>query len=242
MRTALVVEGERTILKNQKIFEHQPVDLGYKDLITENSNSGRRYVTPEGKKYPSITTVLSILSEDSILAWRERVGAEEANKISTRASRRGTAVHKICEDYVNNEPDYKKGLMPDTLATFNSIKPILDERIGIVYGQELPLYSDYLGVAGRVDCVAQFDGVRSIIDYKTSRRVKTHDDVHSYFMQEAAYAVMWEERTTLPITNLVTIIAVDDHEPLVFKEHRDNWIPELQKTIAEYKRRKIFGA
>ena len=240
MKTALVVAGERTILTNQKIFEHQPIDLGYDDLITENSGGGRKYVTPNGDKLPSITTVLSILSEDSIREWRNRVGAEEANKISTRASRRGTAVHTICENYVNNDPDYKNGLMPDVLATFNTIKPILDERIGIVYGQELPLYSEYLGIAGRVDCVAQFDGVRSIIDYKTSRRVKTADKIHSYFMQEAAYAVMWEERTGLPITNLVTIIAVDDNDPLVFKEHRDNWIPELQKTIAEYKRRKLF--
>jgi hypothetical protein len=106
MKMPLCVLLERTILTNQKIFDHQPIDLGYADLITENGGSGRKYVLPDGTKLPSITTVLSILSEDSIRAWRERVGTEEANKISTRASRRGTAVHSICENYVNNNPEY----------------------------------------------------------------------------------------------------------------------------------------
>jgi len=207
-------------------------------MITESSNGSRLYNTPDGRKLPSVTSVLSILSEDSIRAWRERVGEEEANKISYRASTRGTAVHLICEKYLNNDPDYKKGFMPNVIDSFNRLKPILDSRIGNIYGQELPLYSEYLGIAGRVDCVAEFDGVPSIIDFKTSRRIKTHDKIHSYFMQEAAYAVMWEERTHRPIVNLVTIIEVDDSEPLVFKEHRDNWTKQLIETIAEYKRRK----
>lgn len=228
-------------MMSRKTFEHAPVDLGYNDLIAETATTGRVYNIPSGKQYPSITTVLSILSEDSIRAWRKRVGEEEANRISTRASRRGTAVHLIAEKYINNEIDYKKGFTPDILESFRSIKPILDERIGKVYGQELPLYSDYLGVAGRVDCIAQFDGVPSIIDFKTSRRLKTHDDIHSYFMQETAYAIMWEERTKRPIVNLVTIIAVDDNEPLVFKEHRDNWVKPLVETINEYKRRKFYA-
>lgn len=226
---------------SRKTFEHAPVELGYSDLIAETAATGRVYNIPSGKQYPSITTVLSILSEDSIRAWRKRVGDEEANRISTRASRRGTAVHLIAEKYINNEIDYKKGFTPDILESFRSIKPILDTRIGKVYGQELPLYSDYLGVAGRVDCIAEFDGVPSIIDFKTSRRLKTHDDIHSYFMQETAYAIMWEERTKRPIVNLVTIIAVDDNEPLVFKEHRDNWVTPLIETINEHKRRKFYA-
>lgn len=222
-------------------FIHEPIDLGYEDLVAETANTGRVYNIPSGKKYPSITTVLSILSEDSIRAWRARVGDEEANRISTRASRRGTSVHLICEKYINNDLDYRKGFTPDVIQSFNDIKPILDTRIGKVYGQELPLYSDYLGVAGRVDCIAEFDRVPSIIDFKTSKRVKTADKIHSYFMQEAAYAIMWEERTKMPIVNLVTIIAVDDSEPLVFKEHRDNWVGSLTSTISEYKRRKFYG-
>lgn len=228
-------------MMNRKIFEHVKHDLGYTDLIAETTSKGRLYNTPSGKQYPSITTVLSILSEDAIRAWRNRVGEEEANKISSRASRRGTSVHSIIEKYIDNDENYKSGFMPNIIESFNAVKPILDNRIGKVYGQELPLYSDHLSVAGRVDCVAEFDGVPSIIDFKTSRRVKSHDDIHSYFMQESAYAIMWEERTKMPIVNLVTIIAIDDSPPAVFKEHRDNWTNPLLNTITEYKRRKLYG-
>ncbi len=215
------------------MFKHEPIDLGYEDLSTTN-DGGRKYQTPKGN-YPSITTLLGNLSKKAIMEWRDRVGHEEANKISRQAAGRGTAVHQVCEDYVNNKPDYDKDLMPNILHDFKRIKDILDKRIGIVYGQELPLYSDHLGVAGRVDCVAEFDGKPSIIDYKTSRKTKKKEWIHSYFMQECFYAIAWEERTGIPITQLVTIISVDDAEPQVFIEHRDNWDRELVKVIQQYK-------
>jgi len=214
------------------MFKHKTVDLGYNDLKTINEG-GRKYLTPNGN-YPSITNLLSNLSKKAIQAWRDRIGHEEANKISRVAAGRGTAVHAICELYVNNDPDYARGVMPNILNDFNRIKNILDTRIGIVYGQELPLYSDHLGVAGRVDCVAEFDGKLSIIDYKTSRKTKKYEWCHSYFMQECFYAIAWEERTGIPITQLVTIISVDDAEPQVFIEHRDDWDKELVKVIEKY--------
>ena len=218
------------------MFLHENVNLGYDDLKATTTDKGRLYQTPDGG-YPSITTVLSILSQDAIQAWRRRVGEEEANKVSTRASRRGTAVHAIIEKYIDNLEDYKEGYTPDVVQSFLAVKPILDERIGKVFAQEAPLYSSHLGVAGRVDCVAEFDGKISIIDFKTSRRLKSHDKITNYFMQEAAYAIMWEERTNQPITQLVTIISVDDEEPQVFIEHRDNWTKELIDTISEYNKR-----
>jgi len=216
------------------MFEHVGIDLGYDDLTADTSESGRLYSTPDGKKYPSITTVLSILSEDAIKAWRRRVGEEEANRISTRASVRGTAVHAIVEDYLNNVEDYKKKYMPNIIDNFLPLKEILDTRIGKIYAQEVPLFSHHLRVAGRVDCVAEFDGKISIIDFKTSKRLKTKDKIENYFMQEAAYAIMFEERTGMPITQLVTLIAVDDEQPQVFIEHRDNWTKPLLETIAKY--------
>lgn len=227
---------------NQKIFQHEQVDLGYEDLSATTTSSGRRYVAPDGSTYPSVTTVLSILSEESIQRWRARVGEEEANKISARASGRGTRVHLICEKYIDNEPDFAKGFTPDILQTFMSMKETLDNRITKVYAQEAALYSEHLGLAGRVDCVGEFDGVPSIIDFKTSKKLKKKDWITNYFIQESAYAIMWEERTGVPIVNLVTIIAVDgEPEPQVFIEHRDNWAPKLLETINEYRRRKMFG-
>lgn len=219
------------------MFEHVGVNLGYNDLEANTSQSGRLYETPDGKKYPSITTVLSILSQDAIQAWRRRVGEAEANKISTRASRRGTSVHEIIEKYINNDENFKDGYTPDIISSFLALKHILDGRIGKVFAQEAPLYSNHLRVAGRVDCVAEFDGKLSIIDFKTSRKLKKKSYIENYFMQESAYAIMWEERTGTPITQLVTIISVDDEEPQVFIEHRDNWTKPLIETIEKYEAR-----
>lgn len=214
------------------MFEHVPVEL--KEMTAVTTESGRQYKTPEGVNYPSITTVLSILSKDSIAAWRAKVGDEEADKISHRASTRGTAVHEIIEKYIDNVEDFKDGYTPDILGSFIDIKPILDGRIGRVFAQEAPLYSDHLGVAGRVDCVAEFDGKLSIIDFKTAKKPKQAKWITNYFMQETAYAIMWEERTGQPITQLVTIVSVDNSEPQVFIEHRDNWARPLLETIAQY--------
>ena len=223
------------------MFEHVKVDLGYGDLDSETKTTGRNYVTPDGKRYPSVTTVLSILTEDSIREWRARVGEETANKISHRASTRGTAVHAIIEDYINNEPEYAKKYMPNVYDNFLSVKSVLDDRIGKVYAQECALYSEHLGVAGRVDCIADFDGKISIIDFKTAKKPKKAEWITNYFIQESAYAVMWEERTGMPITQLVTIVAVDNEQPQIFIEHRDKWTEQLRDTITEYKRRKLFG-
>ena len=214
------------------MFDHESVELTEMNAVT--TDSGRKYKTPEGVNLPSITTVLSILSRESIAKWRARVGAAEANRISHRASTRGTSVHEIIEKYVNNDPNFKDGYTPDIIASFLDVKPILDERLTKVYAQEAPLYSNHLGVAGRVDCVGIFDGKPSIIDYKTSMKPKRKDWIKNYFMQESAYAIMWEERTGQPITQLVTIISVDGNDPQVFIEHRDNWVRPLRETIEKY--------
>jgi len=226
-------------------FKHETIDLGYDDLSAKTGAGGRTYTAPDGSTYPSITTVLSILSRDSIQAWRARVGEEEANKVSRVAAGRGTAVHDLLEKYVNNDPDFDKGVMPHILQSFHDVKEQLDTRLTKVYAQEAPLYSNHLGVAGRVDCVGVWDGKNSIVDYKTSRRLKKKEWVKGYFMQCCAYAIMWEERTGQPITQLVVLIAVDNEEPQVFIEHRDNWVKPLLDVIDQYKLEKkreyIFG-
>jgi len=221
-------------------FIHEPVDLGYFDLIAETTDKGRLYTDPDGNKYPSITTVLSILSEEAIQAWRARVGEEEANRISRQASSRGTTVHNIIEKYIANDPEFIKGEMPHNVQTFKDIQPILDECVTKVYQQEAPLYSKHLGLAGRVDLVGQWKGVDSIIDWKTSRKLKKKEWISSYFMQCSAYAIIWEERTGQPIKQLVVCIAGDEGSQ-VFVEDRDNWTKDLINTINEYKRRKLFG-
>ena len=219
-------------------FLHEPVDLGYDDLIAVTNDSGRVYTDPNNNTYPSITTVLSILSEDAIKAWRARVGEEEANRISKTASNRGTAVHDLLERYVNNESDFDKEVEPHIMQSFYDVKPVLDKYLTKVYAQEAGLYSERLGVAGRVDCVGEWNGIDSIIDYKTSKKLKKKEWIDSYFMQSTAYAIMWEERTGIPINQIVVVIAVDNEEPQIFIEKRENWTEKLIQTIAEYKSRK----
>ena len=151
-------------------FKHETVDLGYNELVADTTKSGRTYTDPDGYSYTSITTVLSILTEDSIRAWRAKVGEEEANKISGQASGRGTKVHNIIERYLKNEDT--SDALPHIRQSLENLRPILDKSIGTIFGLETPLYSRHLGLAGRCDCVAEFDGVPSIIDFKTSRKPK----------------------------------------------------------------------
>lgn len=215
-------------------FLHNPVSIV--DLAVENSSAGRRYVTPEGKKYPSITTVLGAGDKSWLHEWRARVGEEEANKISARAANRGTIVHTLMEDYINGKEIDTKKLMPDDRFSFKKLSPIIDTGLTEVYGQEVALYSDYLKVAGRCDLIGKWDRVNSIVDFKTSRRVKKKEDITNYFVQATAYSIMFEERTGIPVPNLVIVMDIDDHSPVVFKEHRDNWDGPLKKAIQEYYR------
>ena len=152
------------------VYEKLP-ELDF-ELEAKTTESGRVYYTPSGKAYPSVTTVLGSMNKDAIDAWRKRVGEEEANKISGKASRRGEALHLACEKYLLNEmSDLKiRNMMPNIKELFFQLRPELDKNIGTIYAVEQPLYSDKLKIAGRVDCIAKWDGKISIIDFKTSSK------------------------------------------------------------------------
>lgn len=205
-------------------------------LQRDTSPDGTRvYKTPSGRAYPSVTTVTSLHSAEGIAKWRARVGAEEANRISSRASARGTRIHSLCESYLRNEvcePDiFDKEL-------FGSLEQWLGD-IDNIHALEDPLYSDFLQVAGTVDCIADFQGKLSVIDFKTASKPKDRDDIYNYFMQTAAYAVAFEERTGIPIGRLVIIMAVENDDPRLFIEKRDNWIGGFRKLRLDYKNK--FG-
>lgn len=212
-----------------RVFNH--IQVGLAEYPRKEVNGFRYYDTPDGL-FPSITTVLGYGSESYLSDWRERVGEAEANKITRQACNRGTRLHKFCEDYLQNkELEFKT---PFDKFLFLSIKRYLDQ-INDIYAQEAPLYSKKLGIAGTVDCVGAFDGVLSIIDFKTSADIKQKGWIESYFMQTTAYAGMWFERTGVAIKQLVIIIATESGDGQVFIETPGKWSKQLIEKIEYFK-------
>jgi genome maintenance exonuclease 1 len=223
------------ILQTRKCFTHTPKFKLNEELEQVNTETGRYYKTPTGLLYPSITTVVGLMNIDAIMQWRKRVGEAEATRISTKATKRGTKVHQLCEDYINgNDIDGSKYSITD-VESFLALRDVIDENIDNVHCQEARLYSDYLQVAGTVDCVAEYAGRLAIIDFKTARKAKKEEYIQNYFCQATAYAIMYEERTGIPVPNIVIIVSVDDDFPQVFTDKRDKYVKQLLDVRKKYK-------
>lgn len=209
------------------------------DLNSETTESGRKYVTPEGKKYASVTTILGFSKDKKALfEWRKRVGEAEANRITAKSAGRGTKLHSVCEKYLLNEmTDMKiRTLMPDVKDFFMQLRPYIDENVGDVYGLEQALYSNRLRMAGRTDCIAMWDGKLSIIDYKNSIKEKKEEYIQDYFVQCTAYAEMFGEITGKPIEQIVVLIANEEGKPQVFVREKHKYLPQLEKVVDNYYR------
>ena len=216
------------------------IDIPKLNLETKTIN-GSRFYNIDGTLYPSVTSVLSMLSRDSIKKWRDRIGHNKADSISRKSAIRGTHVHTICEKYLNNDKYYLKDCLPDRVEMFKSIQPILDKHINNIHGQELAMYSNWLNVAGRVDCIAEWDGELSIIDFKTSNKLKKKEWIDNYFMQCAAYARMYYEHTGIAIKKTVIVVAVNQDSPQIFEEKVLNWILPFRDLVALYRKENELG-
>ena len=217
--------------KEWKTFTHTPLLQQMPEVYTETINKNRFYVTPEGNKYPSITTVLSGRAKEGINAWRERVGEAAANKIMRAASSRGTAVHELAENYLNNEELKNQEVLP--LFMFTQLKSELDNINNIVM-QEGGLYSDKWGIAGRVDCIADYDGKLTVIDFKTSTKEKKEAWIENYFIQCTAYCEMYEERYGQAIDQIAILIVCEDGTTQTFVKDKKDYVPLLQPAIDEF--------
>ncbi|WP_223618571.1 PD-(D/E)XK nuclease family protein, partial [Acinetobacter baumannii] len=219
-------------------FNH--VGLDPIEMSAEMVDGKRVYLTPTGDKFPSVTTVISNNKEKvaGIARWRARIGEEKANNISKRSTNRGTKYHSIVEDYFNNNLDLKKySKFPLPVLMFQHSRDILD-RINNIYLQEAALYSKHLEIAGRVDCIAEFDGVLSIIDFKTAAEPKREKYLYDYFVQETAYACMLQENYGLSVNQLVTIVACENGETQVkVLPPKKEFFMKLMSYIDEYQER-----
>ena len=204
-----------------------------KTLKRVSENGKRLYVTEDGQYYPSVTTALSYLSRKGIQKWKDRVGHDVANKIGSEAARAGTAVHNVAEKYVLNDPTWKDA-MPIPVEKFKTIQPYLDENVNKIYGVELQMYSDQLKTAGTADLICEYDGVPTVLDFKTSRRPKTKDQILNYFMQGTAYSIMVKEHYDMDIEQIVILMAVTDDSPLVFIESVSKYEPMVRKYFQLY--------
>ena len=216
---------------DMKNFDHVKLNVELPDITTESIKGKRFYVTTEGNKYPSITTVLSDRNKEGIIKWRESVGNDVANQVMRQAASRGTAVHTLIENYLNNEELSKQAVLP--VALFVTMKSELD-NINNIRIQEGGLYSDKLGVAGRVDCIAEYKGKISVIDFKTSTKEKKEEWVENYFIQGSAYCEMYEERFLQPIEQVVILIVTEDGAVQTFIKDKRDYLPLLKTAIKEF--------
>lgn len=217
---------------SRKIFKHNFVP--FVELKTENINGRRHYVLPDGvTKLKSVTTILGEkLDKTALIEWKKRVGEAEAQRISTQAARRGTAIHKMAEKYVLNENNIFENQMPVNIESFDPIKQILDKHVDNLFGVELPLYSKSLKCAGRTDLVGEYDGVLSIIDFKTSRKPKKLEWIENYLLQSTVYSMMFEWTYKIAVPQIVIIITVDNEKtPQVFKLERSQYVKRVLEVF-----------
>jgi len=225
------------------MFNHEPVEL--QPISATNTDGIRLYETPEGNKYPSITTVLSVRNKKGLAQWRKRVGNDVANHISRTAANRGTKVHHMCEDYLNNVAfnspmdweKHKKHFLPYCL--FSELRDNALTYIDNIYAQEAGLYSDKYKVAGRVDCIAEYKGVPSIIDFKTSTKERIDKYNESYYIQGSAYAEMYKERTGVDISQVVILVVTEDGTVQEFIKQKHDYLNTLVETVEEWNNQNI---
>ena len=219
-------------------FNHVPVKLP--ELKTKTIDRKRFYITPEGAEYPSITTVLSSRKKEGLYEWRKRVGDQVANYVAGKAAARGTKVHHMCEDYLNNLWEvptwikHKKDFLPYCL--FGQLKEQALCNIDNIYAQEAGLYSDKYKIAGRVDCIAEDRGVLSAIDFKTSTKERNDEWNENYYIQGSAYAEMFGERTGIDISQIVILVVTEDGTVQEFIKEKGPYLNHLLEAI------KVWGS
>jgi genome maintenance exonuclease 1 len=220
---------------SQKKFTYKLVKLDEARSVEENGK--RFYLTPNGKRYPSVTTVVGFEKNKFFAEWRRKNPKE-----SQRVTARGTALHSLVERYMegkgvdattrDSNDLVDENLSATVLDLFQQMQPYIDQRIDNVVAQETPLWSDLLELAGRVDLIADYDGELSIVDFKGSTKAKRPEDIENYFLQATAYAIMWQERTGIPVKQIVILISTEEGLVQEFKEDPKVWVPKLRDAIS----------
>lgn len=204
-------------------------------------NNRRHYIDPlgcilqKGVALPSVTTALGKVGAEGLEYWKKRVGEAEAKRVSGRALKNGNEMHLIIENYLGNKPT-SKFKNEVSLKLFEQMKPEL-LKIKNIRAQEVQLYSLKLGVAGRVDCIAEYDGRLSVIDFKSAGKKKQKSWILKYYLQATAYSEMCTEITKIPINQIVILISAEDGTVTPYIEDPKNYVQKLKDVITDYKMR-----
>ena len=219
-----------TVLSGDEEANHtEPLQLP--KLKRKNENGHRVYYDEDKNRYHSVTTVVGSIDQKGLDEWREKVGKDVADHVAMKSAITGTKLHKIVESYLANEESEEENIFAK--AHFNNIEPLL-ANIDVINGLETKLCSKKLGLAGTVDCIAQYKGVDSIIDFKTSSKKKKDEWIKKYFLQTTAYSIMWEELTGIKVTQIVILITGEDGSREEYIRNRDDYVEELEEVIAKY--------
>lgn len=192
---------------------------------------GFRFYEIDGKNYPSVTTVLGIRKKQELQKWRDSIGEKVAEWEMGRAARRGKATHTLVEQYLKKETPTIRDVLP--LGLFKLLKPYLDQ-IDNIRCLETIMYSHKLTIAGQVDCIAEYNGKLSVIDFKTANKERVEAWVENYFLQTTAYAIMYEELFGEPIEQIVILIASEDGKMVPFIKNKKDYIDDLGKSITDF--------
>jgi|TARA_Y100001936_G_scaffold95299_1_gene93708 hypothetical protein len=213
------------------MFVHTPNTKPLPQLKRKNEDGRRVYYDTEGNRYHSVTNVVGSIDEKGLEEWRNAVGEDVANYVSRRAMNLGTKLHTMVETYLYNKKNTEKNIFAK--AHFDNIKPLL-QPIANIRGLEEKMCSKELGLAGTADCIAEYNGELSIIDFKTSSKKKQEDWILKYFLQTTAYAIMWEEITGDKIDQIVVLITGEDGSREEYIRNKQDYIEELHRVIERF--------
>ena len=211
-------------------FIHKDLDTQLDSLSSMQRGGLRLYEAPSGKLLPSVTTVVGFEKQAFFAEWRRKNPKE-----SRRVLNRGNKLHDAIEKYLNNEENFLDKLGPNEYILFEQLLPELNS-IDNITCQEVALWSDMLELAGRVDCIGEYNGKMSVIDFKGSTRNKRKEDIDNYFMQATAYAIMWQERTGIKIDNIAILMSCEDGTVSVFESSPMKHTRDLFQCIQDYKK------
>ena len=214
-------------------FIHNDTDLSLLPNTKVKKIEGYRFYDIDGQNYPSVTSILGIRKKEGLQKWRDSIGEDVANWEMNRAARRGKSFHKLVEQYLNNETPSIRDVLP--LGLFRLAKPYIDQINNIRLLEKI-MVSPKLTIAGQVDCVAEYNGKLSVIDFKSANKERKEDWIENYFLQCTAYSSMYEETFGEKIEQIVVLLAAEDGTMTAYVKDPQDYIEELVLSIETFYR------